>query len=141
MTILNIYILFTSYQEETVLRMVMIIIMVVNTGFYFVAGLIFIIHFRNMHMSSTVWTNIDELIDKLKQSDRYFINFFNQSIFVQLVVIGIIIFDVFRIIAFRDRDIIFATIDIINLVCIWLLLRHHRMKLVDMEMDFNVAVP
>lgn len=142
LTLLNIYILSESYDDEVILRMTMIVIMIANMGFYFIMGILFVKHFREVHMNNaTIWSNMKQLLENLNRSDQYFINFFNQSIFVQLVVIGIIIFDVYRIMFYHDRTMLFAAIDIVNLVFIWLLLRYHRKRLMDMEMDFNIAIP
>lgn len=96
--------------------------------------------FRKIHKNVEVSSNIPALIVQLQKTDTFFVRFFNWSFFIQTLII--IIFFESIILLFLGASIQSAVFIIWELFCLFIsffLLSHYRKKIMDLEMDYNIA--
>lgn len=102
----------------------------------------YISHFRQIYKTPKVRTDYDILLTELELWDKYFIRFFNQTLFNQLVLIVLIIWWGVSYLSFmKESWSMVIWVDILLLFLQWILLGRYRKRMMDLEMDYNIVIP
>ena len=97
--------------------------------------------YRSSYSRNNKILHTDDLLEQLQGADKSFIRCFNQLQFnfiVFLIVIGIYIVHIFFIA--KEFDLLFAGLDVICIGFQLMLLKRFEHLVIDLEMDFNIAV-
>lgn len=110
----------------------------------FPTTILYIVHFRDVHREASVTNNPLEIIEQVKRGDQYFIRYFNWSLTNQFVLIILLIVEIIMMVLFGGRlgqHFWILTLDIFVICTQIYFLKMFRAKMINLEMDFNVAVP
>ena len=97
--------------------------------------------YRSSYSRNNKILHTDDLLEQLQGADKSFIRCFNQLQFnfiIFLIVIGIYIVHIFFIA--KEFDLLFAGLDVICIGFQLMLLKRFEHLVIDLEMDFNIAV-
>ena len=115
--------------------------LLVTTLFFLITQFYYIYHFKTIHQNVEITSDFDLLIKKLKNTDKFFIRFFNWSFFFQLIILAI--FFEWITLIFGTQTISSLFFIVLELLCLLIssfLLTQYRKKILDLEMDYNIVV-
>lgn len=130
------------YHKEVITQYSIILGVGFSILFFIFSVWNYISHFRQIYKTPKVRTDYDTLLTELELWDRYFIRFFNQTLFNQLILIVLIIWWGISYLSFmKEPWSMIIWLDILLLFIQWILLGRYRRRMMDLEMDYNIVIP
>lgn len=110
----------------------------------FPSTILYIKHFRDIHKEASSLHDPLKIIEQVRKGDAYFIQYFNWSLTNQFLLTFFAITEIILIILLRGQlgehfFILFIDVGVIMIQIYFL--RMFRAKMINLEMDFNIAVP
>lgn len=144
-TCANIYLLVFSQPNPDMITMGIAVFLGANVLWWLIVVIIYIRRFRNIQGNKPYIEDIYSAIAKSKLSDTAFENFFNQTILVLIILLGITIFIVFTSImgAFvtGSSSISFGMGNALLFIIQVSLFYGYLSAMINQEMDFKIVVP
>lgn len=138
---INIFIA-TNYFEDNTLKNTLLLWVGISVLLFLFSVVSYLLHFRKIYAAPKIETDFDKLMKNLKLWDASFIRFFNQTILNQWIIIGLIVWSIYFYLGHTDLPWDWITlVDSGFLLCQWFLLWKYRKRMMDLEMDYNIAVP
>lgn len=102
----------------------------------------YLLFYKNNHKKSSIQTDTDMLIRKSRLVNKYFIKFFNLSVFINLFLFFILLEAVIFMIFFYQGDkFYFLILEIVLILFASFLIFKHRILAMNLELDFWLVVP
>ena len=142
--IINVYLLVVDQNKPDITTIIIASLLTLNVIWWLVVVVIYIRRFRWIQWNKPYVEDIYFAIAKSKQSDAAFVNFFNQTVLLLFLLIGITIFTVVSSIQTLFSGDTYFSFGIINafLLIIQLgLFYGYLSAMINQEMDFKVIVP
>lgn len=140
----NVYLLVFSHPVTDLTTEIIAALLTINVIWWLIIVIIYIRRFRRIQGNKPYVEDIYFAIAKSKQSDAAFVNFFNQTILLLLLLIGITIFTVVSSIQNIFSGDTYFSFGIINAVLLIIqlgLFYSYLNVMINQEMDFKVVLP
>jgi hypothetical protein len=142
--IANIYLLVFSQSTPSITTIIVAVLLTVNVVWWLIIVVIYIRRFRRIQGNKPYVEDIYFAIAKSKDSDAAFVNFFNQTILLLFLLIGITIFTVVSSIQTLLSGDVYFSVGVINAVLLVIqlgLFYGYLNAMINQEMDFKVVIP
>lgn len=114
----------------------------VSLIFFVISVVVYILHFRAIYDVPHIEENLESLMPDIEAGDKYFITFFDQTILNQIVLVGLILWTLaFYATPLSTNEQIIHIVSIVLLFLQMILLGRYRKRMMDLEMDYNIAIP
>ncbi len=140
----NVYLLVFSHPVTDLTTEIIATLLTINVIWWLIIVIIYIRRFRRIQGNKPYVEDIYFAIAKSKQSDAAFVNFFNQTILLLFLLIGITIFTVVSSIQNIFSGDAYFSFGIINAVLLIIqlgLFYSYLNVMINQEMDFKVVLP
>ncbi len=140
----NVWLLIISQANPDIINISLASLMSINVIWWLIIVVIYIRRFRRIQWNKPYVEDIYFAIAKSKQSDAAFVNFFNQTVLLLFLLIGITIFTVVSSIETLfswDANFSFGVINAFLLIIQLGLFYGYLSAMINQEMDFKVIVP
>ena len=141
----NVWLLMFSQANPDVITMSIASLLSLNVIWWLIIVIIYIQRFRRIQGNKPYVEDIYFAITKSEQSDKAFVNFFNQTILLLILLFAITIFTIFTsittILFSGDTHFTFGIINAFLLIIQLGLFYGYLSVMINQEMDFKVIIP
>lgn len=141
---INSYLLLFSWNWYSNLWIIISIFLILNVTYWLIIIIIYLKRYFNINWSASYIEDIYSVIKKNKESDRIFSSFFNQTIFLLIVLFLIAIFSTVTSLTWIIWNTKWFSFWIVNVILlffqIWLFYSYLK-NMINLEMDFKIIIP
>lgn len=142
--LVNSYLLTFPWEKFSNIWFIISIFLLINVGYWLAIIVIYLIKFYKINWSESHIEDIYSAIKQSEKSDEAFTNFFNQTIFLLVSLIIIIVFSSITVISsfsFWNLSVWYWIANVFLFIVQLFLFYSYLKKMINLEMDFKIVVP